>query len=364
MRPIPVETRDETLTGDRAARPRSAWVVAGAAVAVILVATGAAVATGWRNTPGEAPARESTGPAPAPGFDGPTREVSWRGVAVDVPADWPDASGPGSDWCAARGGRGGSLYPTRPYVAVDRTYAATLAIGCPGSGAAPDGLGAAPERLWAPHLAFELPIGTVPDGATTFQGWTLSTRTVAGVRITLLTDAATADLVDPILDSARPVDTDANGCESTSPVQAEEFVRPEPAFDVAGIDRVDAIAVCQYDRSAGTTAPGLLGSRRVEGSAAQDLLDAVRAAPAGGGPDAPRHCVQDRYGDTALAVRLEDGDVVRDLYVYYEWCFGNGLDDGTTRRELTPASCVPLWGGRVNLWGGSSEPVSRCHASA
>ncbi|WP_296602581.1 hypothetical protein [Nocardioides sp.] len=349
------------------ARPRSAWVVAVAALAVILVATGAAIAAGLRDGSGHEPARPTTGPLPTPptpgarGFDGPTRQVSWRGVAVDVPADWPDDTGPGPDWCASDDGRGGSLYPTRPYVAVDRTYAMTLSIGCPEGGGAPDAFGSAPERLWAPHLAFELPIGHLPDGTLTHRGWTFSTRTVAGVRVTLLTDAATRDLVDPILDSIRPVDTDAHGCDSTSPVQAREFVRPEPAFDVTDVDRVDAISICQYDRGSGTSAPGLLGSRRLEGAPAQSLLDAVRVAPAGGGPDAPQHCVHDMYGDTALTIRLHTGGTTRDLYAYYEWCFGNGIDDGTTRRELTRGDCLPLWGDRVTLWGGSAESFRRCH---
>ncbi|HEY1117321.1 MAG TPA: hypothetical protein VGE43_06430 [Acidimicrobiales bacterium] len=346
---------------DRGSRPRSAWVVAAAAVAVILVATGAAIAAGLRDSPGKAPPHDSPA-ATTPGFDGPTRQVSWRGVAVDVPADWPDGRAPGPDWCASDDGRGGSLYPSHPYVAIDRSYAMTLSIGCPEDSAAPDVFGAAPERLWAPHLAFELPVGDLPDGTLTHQGWTFSTRTVAGVRVTLLADAATADLVDPILDSIRPVDTDAHGCDSTSLVQAEEFVRPEPAFDVTDVDRVDAISVCQYDRGSGTSAPGLLGSRLIEGSAAQELLDAIRTAPAGGGPDAPQHCVHDMYGDTALTIRLHSGGTTRDLYAYYEWCFGNGIDDGTTRRELTRGDCLPLWGDRVTLWGGSAESFRRCHA--
>lgn len=346
---------------DRGSRPRSAWVVAIAAASVILVATGAAIAAGLRDSSGRAPVPESSPSVTASGFEEPTRQVSWRGVAVDVPAAWPDETGPGPDWCASDDGRGGSLYPTHPYVAVDRTYGLTLSIGCLGDNGAPDAFGEAPERLWAPHLAFELPVGDLPDGTLTYQGWTFSTRTVAGVRVTLLTDAATAGVIDPILDSARPVHTDASGCDSTSPVQAREFVRPEPAFDVADVDRVDAISVCQYDRGSGTSAPGLLGSRRLEGAPAQDLLDAIKAAPAGGGPDAPQHCVHDMYGNTALAVRLHTGGTTRDLYAYYEWCFGNGIDDGTTRRELTRDDCLPLWGGRVTLWGGSAESFRRCH---
>lgn len=356
-----MQKRDERPRDERVARPRSAWVAAVAAASVILVATGAAIAAGLRDGAAKAPTQESAPAATTSGLDAATREVSWRGVAVDVPADWPDDTGPGPDWCASDDGRGGSLVPSHPYVAVDRTYAMTLSIGCPDGGVAPDAFGDAPERLWAPHLAFELPIGHLPDGTLTYRGWTFSTRTVAGVRVTLLTDAATRHLVDPILGSARPVDTDAHGCDSTSPVQAKEFVRPEPAFDVSDVDRVESISVCQYDRGSGTSAPGLLGSRRIEGAPAQHLLDAIRAAPAGGGPDAPQHCVHDMYGDTALTIRLHSGGTTRDLHAYYEWCFGNGIDDGTTRRELTRADCLPLWGDRVTLWGGSAESFRRCH---
>ena len=72
--------------------------------------------------------------------------------------------------------------------------------------------------------------------------------------------------------------------------------------------------------------------------------------------------MHDMHGDTAVVLRLTTGQASYDLYAYYDWCFDNGFDDGTTRHELTKDSCVPLFGGRVRYLGGSSAPFSRCHA--
>jgi hypothetical protein len=130
---------------------------------------------------------------------------------------------------------------------------------------------------------------------------------------------------------------------------------------VSAIDSVDAISVCQYDRGDGTRGPGLLGSRMLTGAEAQAELAAIRQAPVGGGPDQPEHCVDDMFGDTALVLRLHDGPTTYDMHVYYEWCFGNGFDDGTAMRELTADACVPLWGGPVAFTAGSTAPYRRCH---
>jgi hypothetical protein len=328
--------------------------------------SGSAVADDGRgSSAGDAGATDpgATDPgATDPGATDPAfREVAWHGVAVEVPIDWSDATAPGSDWCAFDQGPGKPPFPTGPYVARDTSYAGVLSIGCLADSDAPAAFGDVPVRYWAPHVWFELTEPRSADPAATYRNWTLTSRTVDGVRVNVLADGSTSELAEKILASAVVVQTDAHGCETTSPVQATRFVRPEPAFDVTRLGSVDSISVCQYDRSAGTTAPGLLGSRVLEGDEASDVLAAIRAAPAGGGPDAPQHCVDDLYGDTALALRLHDDDTPHDVYVYYDWCFGNGFDDGTTRRELTRAACLPLWGGRVQLWGGSSEPFSRCH---
>jgi hypothetical protein len=167
-------------------------------------------------------------------------------------------------------------------------------------------------------------------------------------------------LADRILDSARAFETDQNGCDASSPVQAAKFVRPE-SFDLASVDDVESISVCQYTRSDPPGQPALMGSRLLARQPASALLDAIRSAPEGGGPDSPQSCLHDMYGDTAITLRLHADDFTPEVYVYYDWCFGNGFDDGTTRRELTLQSCLPLFGGNVALFSGSSAPFQRCH---
>ncbi|WP_191907875.1 hypothetical protein [Nocardioides cynanchi] len=51
------------------------------------------------------------------------------------------------------------------------------------------------------------------------------------------------------------------------------------------------------------------------------------------------------------------------MYGYYGWCFGNGFDDGTAVRQLTPGDCQPIWGDRVLLLGGDSASFARCQPS-
>ena len=236
-----------------------------------------------------------------------------------------------------------------------------LSIGCIIENGAPTVFGTVPEKYWAPHVSIGYDLEDRKDGTRTYRGWTITTRTVGGVQVRLLTDEDTADLREPILASIRASEDGADGCASTSPAQAVRFVRPEPAYDVEEITTVDSISVCQYARG-GTDKPGLLGTRLIEGDEAGDVLAAIQEAPEGGGPDAPQHCLSTMYGDTALVLRLHTGDTTRDVYVYSDWCFGNGFDDGTTRRELTAAACRPLWGGQVQQFSGSSEPFRRCHA--
>jgi hypothetical protein len=222
-------------------------------------------------------------------------------------------------------------------------------------------------RFWAPHLSL-LPVdeptgpnaSTPSDDVVTFEGWTLSTRTIGSVDVELLTDAATTPLVAAILDSARVREIDDNGCDTSSPVQAKEPVRP-PAFDVSSVGRISEVAVCQYLRS-GDDSSGLLASRVIAGDAATDLLAAVVTAPAGGGPDRPEQCATDYFGDQAIVLRLRDGDTTKgDLYVYYDWCFRNGIDDGTTRRAITTANCAPLWGDPVVQYSGNGTTFRLCH---
>lgn len=275
--------------------------------------------------------------------------VTWRNVAVQVPDSWASFGWePGEDWCADFGGDG--PFEPGPYVSYRSGLEMTLAIGCPPRDAdVPEAFGPAPEHLWRTHLGFGLDTGK-PDTTATYDGWTITRRTVGDVELRLLTDDVEA--TDDVLGSAQTFTRDHHGCDITSPVDDEQFVRPD-AFDLSEVDAVDSISVCQYDRAQELPGATLMGSHRITGQAASDLLAALKVAPEGGGPDRPETCTHDAFGDTALAIRLNGPDGVHDLHAYYDHCFGNGIDDGTTRRELTRDSCAPLF----------VEPVRLFHAS-
>ena len=264
-----------------------------------------------------------------------------------------------------RGRRQRDDIPSSPYVDTRGPFSGVLDILCGERAPTPDLHGdGVPRRYWATHLSFtfaELPDGP-KDGTTNDGGWTRIVRTIGGARITVLSDEAHLAEARRIAESAAIVEVDANGCEVTSEIQAKRYLRPEPAFDVRRLDSVDSIAVCQYARGAGTDKSWKLASRVISGDAAQNLLlEAIKDAPAGGGPDTPGTCVHDYVDGTAIVLRLREGDRVHDVYVYYESCINNGFDDGTTRRALTLASCEPLWGARVVHSSGSSAPFRACH---
>ncbi len=358
------------------AAERRPWLLAAVVAAVLVVVGGTSVLAmtsgGDRSGPppaangrttastsGADPAApEQAGTLPTP--DSGWRWVSWRNVAVQVPADWGYGLEPMQPWC---------MYDSTadvaraPYVAQDSTGMGIDGVGCLGTAPDhhPEVFGPAPALFWAPHVSFEEATSrSSGDEIASFRDWILTSRRVGDVQVSLLVNAETSALSGRILDSARTFETDQNGCEASSPVQAGEFVRPHP-FDVASLRSVDSISVCQYARGVAPDRPALMGSRLLAGPQAAAVLAAIQSAPVGGGPDTPQTCTADLYGDTGIALHLHRGDLTRDVYVYYDWCFGNGFDDGTSRRELTREACVPLFGDNVAQFSGSSAPFRRCH---
>lgn len=293
-------------------------------------------------------------PPPEDGF----RWLSWRDVAVQVPAVWSHGYEPGPDWCAGYDPEDAPP-ATAPYYDLDPAGGATLAIGCMGTGEDhPEEFGPAPEALWATHVVLE-PADGSEDRTSTDGGWTLTIQSVGEVRVRALAAAGDTELVDEIVASARRFAVDHNGCEPTSPVQAAEPVRPEP-HDITQVGTVDSISVCQYSRMLGPDDPALLGSWRADGADAAALLAGLQDAPPGTGPDRPKNCVDDYFGDTAIALRVHEGDETHEVYAYYDWCFGNGTDDGVRHRELTSETCAPLFEGPVRIVQYSSHLRGIC----
>jgi|GEM_PF-926342 len=351
---------------------RRTWWVAGAAAAVLVAVTVPAVLLGGDGHRRASPAvDETTETTPDPPFE--SRRVSHRGTEVAVPADWGFGYGPvrpdciridadvGKDpWAAGA--------PTSPYVEIEPAFRGVPAIGCfpnDRSGRGPKEFGDLPVELWQPHVLLTAPDFAGRQGEWEHNGWTLTRQTIGEASITVLAAPGDEALGEQVLSTAREVGIDANGCPTTSPVQHERFQEPPAAIPVP--DRApDLIAVCEYVRG-DTGTPGLLASRQITGAEAEDLVRAIRAAPPGGGPDRPQNCVDDMYGDLAIVLRfLPTGWTARDVaypeaYVYYDWCFGNGIVDGTTSYQLTRENCRPLFTeAPIRMWSASSVVADVC----
>lgn len=294
--------------------------------------------------------------------------ATWHDVTVEVPADWTWDWAPAQPECVRpdKAYAGVTHVPGHPYVAIDSTHEMVAGVACsPFPSAAPAAFGPLPFQVWQPYVVFADPhgIGAQPDGTWTYRGWTLTRRTAGGVQV--------AVLVEPGDDPATILDTehvlgldeeDAQGCPPSDPVQSVGFVRPPaPSSRPSGTTGMTSVSICQYDRADGERA-GLIAERRLTGAAATGLLEGIDAAPAGGGPDQPQDCDHTMSGDTALLLRTHFGaDYHQDAYVYYDWCFGNGVvtPDGT--KQLTTADCRPLFGeDPIELWQGQQPVFERC----
>jgi hypothetical protein len=335
-------------------------LVAGTAVGVGLVTRhggGLAGPDGPTTVPQTSQGAVSDLPLPDPGW----RYESYRDVVVQVPDSWGSGPAPRSDWCASAGGAK-SPYPAEPFVDTNNGFGGVLAIGCSNMGD-PDPLGMeAPEQYWATHLSLGMPlVGETPDGVRELDGWTRIIATVGHARFTVLSDQKHLEVAQRVVDSARVVQVDHNGCDATSPIQDGLFPRPVQAFDMSTIGSVDAMAICQYEPRTPVDEPGLIASRLLTGTDANAELGALHVAKVGGGPDTPNTCLHSEPPDTAIVLRLNPGAESKDVYVYYDSCVHNGFDDGTSVLELTEDDCARLWGDRVLQWQGSSAAFSRCH---
>lgn len=345
---------------------RRTWWVAGAAAAAVVAAVTVPAVVFSGDDPAPDVVDEPTSEPPMP-YD--ARWVSHRGTEVAVPAEWgfdyepvrPDCIRVDRDMLSDPWAGG---TPTQPYVEVEDPYQAIPAIGClppTREGRGPVPFGDLPFELWQPHVLLGDPERSVIEGEWTHEGWTLVRRTVGEASVSVLTAPGDEVLGEQILDSAREVGTDQNGCPSVSPIQRREFQEPRVAIPVPE-QAPDVIAVCRYARG-DTEAPGLLGSRQITGAEADALVRAIHAAPRGGGPDR-QTCVDDMYGDHAILLRfLPAGWTARDVaypeaYVYYDWCFGNGVFDGTAAYALTKDNCKPLFAEPPILMHSASEVVA------
>lgn len=319
----------------------------------------------------ERPSEVDTAETPEPGED--WHWVGIRNVEVLAPATWEfdyeatrpdciDAGNPRDPWAKD--------VPAAPYVTIGTPQRAVPAIGClrerqPGD-PGPE-FGALPFSLWQPYVKLDQARPDLKDPARTdgewqYRDWTLIRQTISGVQITVLAPPDRPTLGQSVLSSVRRVRTTSLGCEADSPAAAERFAQPKGA-PIPVPEAVETIAVCHYSRIPGIS--GLDGSRQITGQAAQELVEAIRDAPSTGGPDAPQHCLPDMYGDSALTLRFfgrEDStSPLAEAYVYFDWCFGNGIFDSAGARKLTKANCAPLFARPpVTFWSGQGVVVEAC----
>lgn len=370
---------------------RRRWAVALPAVAGVVAAVTAAVIV----VPMLLPASDDTAPTPpattvkVPEVEGQAmRWVSYRDLEVQAPAGWEfdyDAVRPD---CINRNRKNPAKdrwardVPTSPYVMVGVPMRGIPAIGCfpksaPGDPGPEFG---APYALWQPYVRLDaarpdLDSADRVDGEWVHDGWRLTRQTLGEVQVSVLASPQDPDLAEVVLASARTVAVTDLGCEVDSPVAAGEFTTP--ATTIPAPEDVGAVTICEYARNSEDLGRmglkgGLEGSRRIEEAAARTLTEAIVAAPMGGGPDRPQNCAADMYGDRAIALRFfgSTGDAggsagatdpIGEAYVYYDWCFGNGIVDADGIRRLTRDSCAPLFTQPpVDYWGGSAGIYKLC----
>lgn len=346
--------RPEPLDGPairRKARTRSLGMVAGAAAAVLLLFGGVVGAVQLNREPattaGDPADQTETSAIEAP--DEGWRFEYYRDVRLQVPDSWGYDREPGSDWCAAVPG---GMMPEEPYVARAEASQLVLDILCPSS--------RPPLSRWVDHVALSSAFrgsagGSSADEVGAF--WVVK-KVVGHVGITVV--ATDRQLGDRIVASAETVEAADPSCDPKSTIQAQGFKRPSPAFDVTRVGGVDSILVCQYTLGELVDVPGLRAQYELVGAAADRELEALQAAPVGGGPDQPESCVRGEFGESAIVLHLTHGEASDQMFVYYSSCRGNGFDDGTAIRALTKEACPPLIQPPVALYSGSSAPFRKC----
>ena len=288
-----------------------------------------------------------------------------------MPASWHDGYAASSPACA-----GASDAPTAPYVTYDDASRVFGADGCaqprqvdqPGPA-----FGRLPFRLWVPYVKLDEPRpdltvdGQNPDHGDadlSYHGWHLTRTTTHGIQLTVLSAPGDGVLAQEVLGSLRTVRTTQLGCPTGSTVLDRAPDPPVGAHLPAPSD-IAAVTICDYTR--GVHSVGLSGSRRIEGSGARELAQAVHDAPVGSGPNSPpTRCRQPALLDRALVLRFyasrsAPDDPVTEAYVYFDACTGHGILDPAGMHQLTTADCKPLFTAPpIGLWAAESRVSVRC----
>ncbi|MCE0536319.1 hypothetical protein LWF15_12445 [Kineosporia rhizophila] len=172
---------------------------------------------------------------------------------------------------------------------------------------------------------------------------------LAGQRIAI---QAPAPLREEILETVRVVEVDENGCPVAAPFQNDQQWRPRGAA-VTEMGEVRSVSACRYGGAQ------LASSVKVSGAKAARAIQAIAAAPKGGGPYTPAANCSQPEDLVAMEQIVLMVDAAESGMIGLRWdgCRHRGLDDGTTVRRLTRAAVLPFVSGpnRITSWTGGSR---------
>jgi len=266
------------------------------------------------------------------------REWRWesnRGIELQVPADW-GYQVVGGDWCARERKPDDDAAPG----GVSRGRELMKLIVC--SSPFP------PLGQRKPSVTFHSYDSPLPTRLERLDGgWVAESRLIDGRHVSVFTDDD--EVRTRIFGSARTVEgTDVYGCPVDHEATAGRDYRPDPGRGgLAAVGDVENISVCRYYRD-DAKAPDrpLLSSSLLTADAARQVVDAMLAAPKGGGPNSPGGCIADYdYGEEMLVLTVRGTRAEQEVVLRYDGCIGHGTDDGVTKRSLTRESVEPLLDG-------------------
>jgi hypothetical protein len=358
-----VERVQERVSRRRRNRRRiGAGLLSAAAVAGIVTVV-PWLAGSWPGRDKSEPAQVSS-PATPDGW----RWESSRGVQLLVPDTWEDSI-TYATFCHSSGA--GVQLLTKPYVG-RAPYSSTPERGV--------------ERKICPRIENRAPFVWFDDYLATpgirehGHGWVEETKVVAGVNVTVFTDDDA--IRQTVTDSLRPVeDTDAYGCPPNHPIGEHPDTRPAPGGGLATVGAVTSISVCSYTsyQMPEENLPPLLASSQLAGAGAQQVVDAILAAPEGSGPNGHPHyqpgsnlesCRKANgpdqwpagpYGYQKMLLIVHGSERSQEVVVRFSGCDFNGTDDGVVERQLTADVIRPLidFKGPNRPYYGLGDPVFR-----
>lgn len=381
------DTSDEQEKGP--VRRKAPWILAAAAAVLAVVGLGGVVAnlqptgSGGESTAASDASGAEDGDAPkALGADEAAPEGTYieRGrtdlpapadgnrwavrydIAFQVPEEWADATAPALPECIAKPGDQWDTVPRTPYVAnITNQPVPSIACNETSDRDFPPQFGKVPFALWQPYVLIEKPGkgASLQTGSWEHEGWLLTRVQVEDAYATILTGPGDEKVNQEIKGSLKTVAKDPYGCETASPLAEGDPVRPksEPATSPLEGDAPESIAICEYEPSSAS----LTGSREISGDDASGLVEAIRDAPAGSGPDSPQNCAKGQPVTAYVMLRIFRDGEPGDVYVNYENCTDHGFFDGITVHELTPAACRPVFAEEpVTIYSAQGDVAKVC----